>query len=89
MGEGLEQERCLLVGCGPGTGWIDLARVVLHHLPCISLFFSSQPGEVDSLRPATYIFWNYSSAQGYKQINSDEVSSLQLRGFTLLRRILQ
>lgn len=24
----------------PLCGWIDLARVELHHLPCISLFFS-------------------------------------------------
>lgn len=54
-GEGLEQERCLLVGCGPRSGWIDFARVELHHLPCISLFFS-QPGEVDSLRRAQEIF---------------------------------
>lgn len=53
VGEGLAQERCLLVGCGSLSGWIDLARVELHHLPCISLFFS-QPGEVDSLRRAQY-----------------------------------
>lgn len=44
---------------GGGTGgralFIGRARVELHHLPCISLFFS-QPGEVDSLRRAESFF---------------------------------
>lgn len=90
-GEGLEQERCLLVGCGSLAGWIDLARVELHHLPCISLFFS-RPGEVDSYDAHNnFFFWggDYSNTKGYKITNSDEVSSLQLRGYTLLRRITQ
>lgn len=64
-------------------GWIDLARVELHHLPCISLFFS-QPGEVHSLRRAQY-FLDYCNTKGYKITNSDEVSYLQLHGYTLLR----
>lgn len=53
LGEGLPRERRSLVGCASLPGWIDLARVELHHLPCISLFFS-QPGEVDSLGRAQY-----------------------------------
>lgn len=40
VGEGPGRERCSLVGSGSLSGWIDLARVKLHHLPCISLFFS-------------------------------------------------
>lgn len=54
--EGPPRERCSLVGCASLPGWIDLARVELHHLPCISLFFS-QPGEVDSLGRAQYFFF--------------------------------
>lgn len=83
-------ERALLIGrlrvslCG----WIDLARVELHHLPCISLLFS-QPGEVDSLRRAQFSFLDYSNTKGYKISNSDEVSFLPIRGFTLLRSITQ
>lgn len=53
LGEGPPRERRSLVGCAALPGWIDLARVELHHLPCISLFFS-QPGEVDSLGRAQY-----------------------------------
>lgn len=56
LGEGPPRERCSLVGCASLPGWIDLARVELHHLPCISLFFS-QPGEVDSLGRAHYFFF--------------------------------
>lgn len=88
VGEGLEQERCLLVGCGSLSGWIDLARVELHHLPCISLFFS-QSGEVYSLRRARYFGGITATQKGYKITNSDEVSSLLLRGYTLLRRITE
>lgn len=58
VGEGLEQERCLLVDSVSLSGWIDLARVELHRLPCISLFFS-QPGVVDSLRRAQYLLDDY------------------------------
>lgn len=42
-----------LVGCSSLCGWIDLARLELHHSPCVSLFFS-RPGEVDSQRRAEY-----------------------------------
>lgn len=87
MGEGLEQERCSLVGCGPLSGWIDFARVELHDLPCISLFFS-QPGELHSRRRA-HCFLDYGSTKGYKTSSADEVSYLQLRGFTLWRRDTQ
>lgn len=72
---------------GGGTGgralFIGRARVELHHLPCISLFFS-QPGEVDSLRRAESFLGDYGNAKGYKIIISDEVSSLQLCGHRLL-----
>lgn len=88
-GEGPERERSLLVGCGSLPGWIDLARVELHHLPCISLFFS-QPGEVDSLGRAQYFFFLF-FAGGLQQrvkdnkiTNTDEVSWFAaIRGYRL------
>lgn len=41
-GEGLQPGRCSLVGCSSLSGWIDLARVELHHSPSTSLFFSAR-----------------------------------------------
>lgn len=71
VGEGLAQERCLLVGCGSLSGWIDLARVELHPLPCISLFFS-QPGEVDSLRRAQYFLGRITATPKKKRIQNNQ-----------------
>lgn len=63
-GEGLERERCSLVGCGSLSGWIDLARVELHHCRALVCFSLSQ--EKLNHYDALNIFERDYTQKGYK-----------------------
>lgn len=74
-GEGLERERCSLVGCGSLSGWIDLARVELHHCRALVCFSLSQ--EKLNHYDALNIFeGDYTQKRIQNNIFSDEVSSV-------------
>lgn len=80
LGEGLEEERCSLVGLGSNY-------TICRALVC----FSPSLEKLIHWDAQNLFLGDYGNAKGYKIIISDEVSSLQLCGHRLLccARILQ